>query len=574
MPNNEKRTENKFKSIGKDTILSGLKGSAQTALLAGSIGAIGTTIGVRKGLAGKAFSALSRAEKKDLIRKAVIKQGLMGAATGSIAGNTIAPAMRLRSLHKKELGANPSVSDYAKVITPRAIPNAAFWALAYKNKGAMIKTIDNSINAASQFSKTKKLNDLKPVLGGASVGGSMLLADKATDIAGFINTPESVVKKKKRRLKNGGANTMDIKTAFDVVEEAFEKTASINKEYAEAMEKEAGLSDLVKVVKGDNVRKVSRQLEHINALGGAGKVTSGVADAVGNIAGDLKKGKASELAEFMKSKGIKVDKNGNKVQSQFHKLDGAQLKGERRLLQGDLSSVGKEVGNAKKNINNTVKNLQKQKKQEFSDKDGKIKATIDNIVNARTYKNNKKFNSKLDQTIAQMKANKQLSVDDLKTEKGLFGKRKVNLGYEQDIHNYNRSLQTAQKSEKKLNRVKGSIADIDHELNYQNNFDAINKKKNTINVMDNVGKVTSKLNSTINSGASAFAPLGDMGKGALENKLKRETAKTTAARVGLGAGVVGTAAVAGGALNKPNKDNSNNVTKVAMQIVQSALMEK
>jgi hypothetical protein len=65
-----------------------------------------------------------------------------------------------------------------------------------------------------------------------------------------------------------------------------------------------------------------------------------------------------------------------------------------------------------------------------------------------------------------------------------------------------------------------------------------------------------------------------MGKGALENKLKRETAKTTAARVGLGAGVVGTAAVAGGALNKPNKDNSNNVTKVAMQIVQSALMEK
>ena len=570
MPNiNSDDMREKAKNVGKDTILSTLKQHLQSAGLAAGGAVIGTAIGSKSGLGRKSISALNKAERKALITSSAKKHGFLGAAAGSMVGNTVVPAMNLKDTYNRELGENPTISDYAKTVAPRALPDAAVWGLAYKHRSDMGKAIENGIGAFSKFNKTKKIRDLRPALKGAEMGGGFLVVDKAADALSFLNTPESMARKEKEKRMNGG-DRMDTKTALEIVDCAFDKMAEINGDF---IEKEAGMGkDFLRVVSGKNVERATKNLEHFNAATSGGRIGGGVTETIEGLANNYKNSQSEAMKDLMKSKGVKLDRNGNKINTRYHNMSADQLKGELGLLEKDKRAFGNMYGKSNKDINTVISDIKKNRKAESSTKDGRIPSAIDNVINRRKYKANAADNAKLDSVINQMRNGKQVSVKDLTEQQGLFGKKRVNLGYEDKINDYNRSLQSRQKAQKKLDFASRSHADATHEMNYQNNYDNISKMKGRVDNINNFQKGVNSAKQTLAEGMKSVEPLSDYGRQTLEGRVNSERAKTTAARVGLGGTIAGGTALGAASLTSKSKDDAT--TKVAMSIIESALMER
>jgi hypothetical protein len=225
----------KIKGAFKDRFVSKLKNDTGEELLQKGGLIAGTLYGMKK--------------HNMNLGKALTTTGLIGAGAGTLAGGIGIGATRLHNLHKKELGINPDKKDYAKVVAVNAIPaGIGFGALA-KNRDKLEPKINEGIEKAKKLKSVLKnpeelhnlINELKSkamvakqVEGAASGSNNKMKALKAglisagifagTELPSLLITPETIVNKKKEEMNN-----ME-KSAFEIIEEAYEKIAREAKE--------------------------------------------------------------------------------------------------------------------------------------------------------------------------------------------------------------------------------------------------------------------------------------------------------------------------------------------------------
>lgn len=230
-----KTDKNKSKKIIKDNLIPSAKIRVGRKALAGVGAGVGTAIQMKKG------KSLADAAKTG---------GLVGTAIGDVVGSAVIPQSKLIAMHKKEFGTMPSTKDMGKLFVANTVPTAASWGTImslkkprkfYQNNIASITqdfasrgkkykdgiAYANSREAArmnnSDFLKEFRSRTKNSKSDNGKLAKTMIKAiatDKAVDsvvnLPSKFVTPESLINNEKERRKMN-------KTAFDVVNESFEK---------------------------------------------------------------------------------------------------------------------------------------------------------------------------------------------------------------------------------------------------------------------------------------------------------------------------------------------------------------
>lgn len=237
--NKKQKAMNVAKDILHDRALSAAKDEAISNAITYGAAGTGLAYGIKKELGKQQWKNLSALQKKNVLGKSVLSKGLPALALAGVATDTIVPAIRLRNMHKKELGTNPTVKDYAKLMAVKGLPSAAYYGLMYKNRGKLadgmtdaIKNIPKLVRKSTGMAEKRKA--VKAISAGVATGGALHAMDEAVGLAQMIHTPETIVKAKKK-----GEKKMELKTAFEIVDDVFEKIASESQKNNIVIDKEA-----------------------------------------------------------------------------------------------------------------------------------------------------------------------------------------------------------------------------------------------------------------------------------------------------------------------------------------------
>lgn len=226
----------KAKQIVTDNLIPSVKSQIGQRALAGVGAGVGTAIQMKK---GKSFADAAKTG------------GLTGMAIGDTVGSIVVPQSRFVSMHKKEFGTMPSAKDVGKLFMANTVPTAASWGaimslkkprkfyqdsikemtegLANKSKGAKDALKFSASAEAMQMNNADFLKEFTNKARGPQADNNLMktvakaavvdkIVDHAVDLPAKFVTPESLINSKKERREMN-------KTAFDVVNESFEKLA-------------------------------------------------------------------------------------------------------------------------------------------------------------------------------------------------------------------------------------------------------------------------------------------------------------------------------------------------------------
>ena len=231
-----KNRRDKAKRIVTDNLIPSAKASMGQKALAGIGAGLGTAVQMKR---GKSFGDAAKTG------------GLAGMAIGDTLGSVAIPQGRFIAMHKKEFGTMPSAKDMGKLFAVNTVPTAATWGaimslkkprkfyqnntkemvegLVNKGKGAKDALKFSASPEAAKMGNAEFLREFKNKAKGPqtnknlgkTVAKAMVvdnIVDQVVDFPTKFVTPESLIRQKKEREKMN-------KTAFDVVNESFEKIA-------------------------------------------------------------------------------------------------------------------------------------------------------------------------------------------------------------------------------------------------------------------------------------------------------------------------------------------------------------
>lgn len=236
-----KTHKSKSKQVIKDNLVPSAKIKAGRKALAGIGAGVGTAIQMKR---GKSFVDAAKTG------------GLAGTAIGDVVGSAVIPQGKLIAMHKKEFGTMPSTKDMGKLFVTNTVPTAASWGAImslkkpkkfYQNnvagiaeglagKGKKFKDVISYANSpeAAKMNNSDFVKELRAKLKSSKSDNSQLaktmikamvadkVIDNVADLPSKFVTPESLINNGKERRKMN-------KTAFDVVNESFEKIAEEEK---------------------------------------------------------------------------------------------------------------------------------------------------------------------------------------------------------------------------------------------------------------------------------------------------------------------------------------------------------
>lgn len=549
-----------IKEQAKDRGLSAAKDEFISNALTNTAVGLNTLIGIRKGLKGRSWKGLNSAQKSSLLKKSVLKRGIPTMAVAGITTDTMVPAVRLRNMHKKELGTEPTASDYAKLMATKGLPSAAYYGAMLKNKKKLVdgttKAIQNipKLVAGGVSGKDRK-KAFKAVAAGVGAGGALGILDDVAGTAQLIHTPETIIKAKKKALKGDGR--MELKEAFEIIDCMFEKESSYEEDaslklageiidygFDKIAKNQSLLKEVGNVLTGKNIKKSKALMSATNVGRNTLGAVNGLTSAVGQELGNIAKSSQNSAKNVARSAGARVDKAGNIVKTKFSNLDKdtlAKLIDAEKKVAGGKSKAIHQTNSAMADIQ---KQLVGQKKPAQSDRAG-IFGKAENVIRHGQYSKNKAYNEKIDGIVDRMKTGKTISNKELGTTKTtLFGKKKTigNTDFTNELKRYNTLAGEVGKAAKEQGKSKAKIGDLKHELNAKNIGETYEKKMNKAkgaqaasdgisSARNIIGSMQAAMNN-INGGSIS----GDIANKA-QQKYNKEVAKTVGAYGALGTGL-------------------------------------
>jgi hypothetical protein len=535
-----------------------------------------TYYGLRKHLGpevGKALGKMSGGEKAKEIGKAVGTHGIIGSAAAGIAGNIAVPNLRLKKKFNDEFHEDPKAKDYARTVGGYAVPAAAYYGLMLKHRKAvgeqMGKGGEAVVNAVLKKSP-KELLHSDAAKGAAGVGVAMEALDKLSDVPGYLNTPESIIKKEKDN-RNKEANKMETKQALEIIDEAFEKTAGFKNILPKAGSKIDKLTD---TLVGGNIRRAELASSITQAGGRAvdeAKKHSDVATMAASEAGDriLGKLKGHVSDDTMKKLQSKKDLLTKDYAGEAANLDKKRQSIEHKLTEGekrytDLKAKSKDhttfgkIGDDKieqlksslnaRNLNDNTYLGRLNKRQDIakkriqsmgkSDNPNLVKRVVENIQNKRS-------EGLRNDILTKMESGEFVNI------KGVKGSP-----YEKHVNDYNQSIKDRDKY-KELSReqaARKAKSSAETRRNINKNLKRQNENmESEINSTNASLKKQQTLHGVVNE---AIDGAKNAVIGSSKDNVNKERLKTYAARAGVGAAAVGTAGVAAAGVNKALSKNS------------------
>lgn len=605
------KTLNTAKGVLNDRVLSSAKDGVISDTLSYGATGIGMAHSINKELAGHKWKSLSKAQKSKVLKSSFLNRGVPIFALSGLAADMIVPSVRLHRLHNREFGENPDFKDYSKLVATKGIPSAVYFGALYKNRG---KLVDSSVKVVKNLpkiidkglSKSDRKNALKVVGAGVGAGGSVQLLNNAAGYAQLIHTPETIIKSKKDRMK--GVNDMNIKKAFNVVDDAFEKIAELEN-YDAGLEKisaeeiidfgfdkiaakKSMLKGVKDVLTGKNIGKAKGVMSATNAAVDGTGTASRVLNAVDGQLDNLLSAKQRGLKDLGKKTGVRIGKDGNVVKTRFSGKAEEELAKIMESSGKTVKQLSKEYGMSQKEISSLRKGLEASKGKIKPDREG-ILGVVDNVKNRGLYKGNAKKNKKIDIISERMKQGKNVSAKDLQeTKRTLFGKTKVvgDSDFQDVVNKYNTTLGKSNKAKKNIARTKANIGDAQHELNAVKNSGSINNRLQAIRDAEKLKGTASSAKGVRNAlgdiqDAAGFN-VGETARGLAKANYNKEVAKTVGAYGAVGgAGYLGSKALSKDKQPEPYYGNSfqpqynfNNrrdfVNRMAEEIVETAIIEK